>query len=154
VSEFRVRLAQLPDGHQLARLRAALWPESSVEEHAQEVTAILAGTFSTTMPLVVFVSEANDDVLTGFLEAGLRSCADGCNRSRPVGYVEGWYVVRNCRRQGIGSALVRAAEDWARSMGCTEMASDTQIDNHLSQRAHEAVGFKTTERSVLYRKSL
>jgi len=63
-------------------------------------------------------------------------------------------VVRNCRRQGIGSALVRAAEDWARSMGCTEMASDTQIDNHLSQRAHEAVGFKTTERSVLYRKSL
>jgi aminoglycoside 6'-N-acetyltransferase I len=49
---------------------------------------------------------------------------------------------------------VRAAEDWARSMGCTEMASDTQIDNHLSQRAHGAVGFKATERNVLYRKSL
>jgi hypothetical protein len=69
VSGNRVRLAQSSDREQLSRLRAALCPESSAEEHAQE----LAGTFPTTMPLVAFVSQANDGVLTGFLEAGLRS---------------------------------------------------------------------------------
>ena len=49
---------------------------------------------------------------------------------------------------------LRAAEDWARSQGCKEMASDTQIENHLSQRVHEALGFQVTERSVIYRKPL
>jgi aminoglycoside 6'-N-acetyltransferase I len=154
VSGTFVRLAQPSDCGRLARLRTALWPESSVEEHEKELTAILAGTFLTTMPLAVLVSHANDGGLTGFLEVGLRSCADGCNQARPVGYVEGWYVVENYRRQGIGTALLRAAEDWARSKRCTEMASDTPIDNHLSQRAHQAVGFAVVERSVLYRKSL
>jgi len=50
--------------------------------------------------------------------------------------------------------LLRAAEDWARSQGCIEMASDTAIDNQVSQRAHEALGFEVAERSVLYPKTL
>jgi aminoglycoside 6'-N-acetyltransferase I len=106
------------------------------------------------MPLVVLVAEAKDGGLAGFLEVGLRSYADGCEASHPVGYVEGWYVVENWRRQGIGAELLRAAEDWARNQGCIEMASDTAIDNAVSQRAHEALGFEVAERSVLYRKTL
>jgi aminoglycoside 6'-N-acetyltransferase I len=50
--------------------------------------------------------------------------------------------------------LLRAAEDWARIQGCLEMASDAAINNLASQRAHEALGFKIVERSVLYRKEL
>jgi hypothetical protein len=34
------------------------------------------------------------------------------------------------------------------------MASDTTIDNLVSQRVHEALGFEVAERSVLYRKTL
>ena len=135
-------------------MRAALWPESSAEEHAQELELILSGRFHAVMPLVIFVAQASDGKLTGFLEVGLRSCADGCDASHAVGYVEGWYVKEEWRRQGIGVELLEAAEDWARSQGCVEMASDTAIDNLTSQRAHEAVGFKMVERSVLYRKAL
>jgi aminoglycoside 6'-N-acetyltransferase I len=154
MKETRVRLAQPADREQLAQMRAALWPESSAEEHAQELGLILSGKFPAVMPLVIFVSTASNGTLTGFLEAGLRSCADGCEPSRAVGYVEGWYVVEGWRKQGIGAELLRAAEDWARSQGCVEMASDTAIDNLESQRAHEALGFKMVERSVLYRKAL
>jgi aminoglycoside 6'-N-acetyltransferase I len=92
--------------------------------------------------------------LAGFLEAGLRSYADGCEASHPVGYVEGWYVREEWRRQGIGAELLRGAEDWAPSQGCKEMASDTRVDNLVSHRAHEALGFEVAERSVLYRKTL
>ena len=106
------------------------------------------------MPLVILVSQDSDSTLLGFLEVGLRSYADGCDVSHPVGYVEGWYVEENARKQGIGTALLHAAEDWARSQGCTEMASDTTIDNHVSQRVHESLGFQVAERSVLYRKAL
>lgn len=152
--EIRVRLAVLSDRDQLARLRTALWPESSLEEHAEELALILAGKFPRVMPLVVLVAQTNDGTLVGFLEAGLRSCADGCDESHAVGYVEGWYVVQDHRRQGIGAELVRAAENWARGQGCIEMASDTAIDNTVSQHAHEALGFEVAERSVLYRKTL
>jgi aminoglycoside 6'-N-acetyltransferase I len=150
----RVRLARQADRDELSRMRAALWPESEAEEHAEELQLILAGKFPGTMPLAIFVAEANDGTLSGFLEAGLRSYADGCDAAHAVGYVEGWYVQEQWRRQGIGAQLLHAAEDWARSQGCKEMASDTRVENVVSQRAHEALGFETAERSVLYRKTL
>jgi len=84
----------------------------------------------------------------------LRSHADGCNPSRPVGYVEGWYVAESHRNRGIGRKLVAAAEDWARSQGCVEIASDTWIENEVSQRAHKALGYEVVDRCVHYRKTL
>jgi GNAT superfamily N-acetyltransferase len=58
-------------------------------------------------------------------EVDLRSHADGCNPALPVGYLEGWYVVEEARQSGIGRRLLSVAEDWARSHGCVEMASDS-----------------------------
>jgi aminoglycoside 6'-N-acetyltransferase I len=149
-----IRLAQRADRDALSRMRAALWPESSAEEHAEELELILSGKFPGTMPLVILVAVAKDGTMAGFLEAGLRSHADGCDEAHAVGYVEGWYVAEKWRRQGMGAELVDAAEEWARSQGCKEMASDTRVDNLVSQRAHEALGFEIAERSVLYRKML
>jgi aminoglycoside 6'-N-acetyltransferase I len=154
VKQFHIRLARPTDRPALAQLRHALWPESSAEDHANELALILAGKASGILPATIFVAESNDAALLGFLEAGLRSHADGCDPSHPVGYVEGWYVVESQRRNGIGTALLRAAEDWARTQGCTEIASDTQLENLLSQRAHASLGFQIAERSILYRKPL
>jgi len=154
VSTPSIRLGQPSDLAKLATLSTALWPESPLEEHSRELALILAGKPPGILPLVVFVAEASDGSLVGFLEAGLRSHADGCESSHPVGYIEGWFVVESHRRQGIGAALVLAAEDWARSQGCIEIASDTQITNLLSQSAHAALGYEITERSILYRKRL
>ena len=141
MSDISIRLAQPADRDQLVRLREALWPKSSAEEHAQELAQILEGKAPVTMPLIILVAEASDRVVVGFLEIDLRSHADGCNPSRPVGYVEGWYVAENHRHKGIGKKLLAAAEDWARSEGCVEIASDTWIDNEVSQRVHEALGY-------------
>jgi len=154
MKKFHVRPGQPSDRVQLALLRHALWPESSAEDHGQELDLILAGKAHGILPAAVFVAESDGDALLGFLEAGLRSHADGCDPSHPTGYVEGWYVVETHRRQRIGTALLCAAEDWARNQGCTEMASDTQLENLVSQRAHESLGFQVAERSILYRKPL
>ena len=154
MKDISVRFARAGDREQLARMRAALWPESSAEEHSEELALILAGKPPTMLPLVVLVAEAADGTLAGFLEVGLRSHADGCNEAHAVGYVEGWYVAESYRRRGIGAELLRAAEDWAREQGCAEMASDAQIENEVSQRAHEALGFEIASRSVNYRKTL
>ena len=152
----QIRPAQPSDLPHLARLLASLWPESPVEEHANELRLLLGGKAESvlTTPLTILVAEGSDGRLVGFLEVDLRSHADGCNPAQPVGYVEGWYVVEDYRRCGLGRRLLAKAEDWARSHGCIEMASDALIDNAVSQNAHEALGFEVVDRCVHYRKRL
>jgi len=106
------------------------------------------------MPFTELVAEETSGALVGFLEVGLRSHADGCDVSRAVGYVEGWYVVESHRKRGIGRKLMAAAEDWARSQGCAEMASDALLGNDVSEQAHEALGFAVVDRCVRFRKTL
>jgi aminoglycoside 6'-N-acetyltransferase I len=154
VSDICIRPAELSDYDQLLPFLTALWPRSPVEEHARELTLILEGKAPVTMPLIILVAEVSNRILAGFLEVDLRSHADGCNPARPVGYIEGWYVAENHRHSGIGRKLLAAAEDWARSQGCVEVASDTWIDNDVSQRVHEALGYEVVDRCVHYRKTL
>jgi aminoglycoside 6'-N-acetyltransferase I len=125
-----------------------------MEEHSQELGLLLNSGMCGTLPAAIFVSCNNDGALTGFLQVGLRSHADGCDTAQPVGFLEGWFVDEHLRRRGIGKALVQTAEDWARSHGCTEMASDTWIDHTLSQKAHAALGFEVVDRCVHFRKKL
>jgi aminoglycoside 6'-N-acetyltransferase I len=132
-----------------AQLRAALWPDARPEEHAREMDEILGHPERE----AVFVCASPEGRLLGFVEASLRRYAEGCDTS-PVGYLEGWYVVPAARRQGMGAALVVAAEGWARALGCTEMASDTQLRNELGQMAHARLGYQEVERLVCFRKEL
>jgi GNAT superfamily N-acetyltransferase len=91
--------------------------------------------------------------LCGFLEASIRPFVDGCT-SRPVGYVEGWFVDADVRRCGIGARLIAAAQQWAAHHGCTEMASDSYLDNSDSLAAHKALGFEESSRVIHLRMSL
>ena len=129
-------------------MRMALWPAHTVDEMRAEMAELRADESSP-----VFVAERVDGTLGGFVEAGLRKYADGCDTS-PVGYIEGWYVDADLRGQGIGRALVRAAEQWALERGCLEMGSDTWIDNEVSYRAHLAIGYEEAERLIHFKKRL
>ena len=151
-----IRPARPSDLDQLTPLLEALWPQSSAEEHARELQQLLGGKAAAvlTMPLAIFVAESTSGRLVGFVEVDLRSHADGCDPAQPVGYIEGWYVADDHRQTGVGKRLLSAAEDWARSHKCVEMASDAVIDNESSQRAHEALGYEVVDRCVHYRKRL
>ena len=151
---IQIRLAEPRDREPLARLRQALWPEASVDDHARELASLLSKEPKRAMPPAIFVAETAGGFLVGFLEASLRSHADGCDPAIPVGFVEGWFVSESHRRQGIGAQRLAAAENWASCRGCVEMASDTWIDHALSQRVHEALGFEVVDRCVHYRKAL
>jgi aminoglycoside 6'-N-acetyltransferase I len=137
------------------RLREALWPTAPGEtsDHEAEVDAFFAGaTRVASIVLLAFENEASAAPI-GFAEISIRSQVEGCSSDR-VAYLEGWYVVPEQRRRGVGGALVRAAEAWARAQGCTEMGSDVELANTASLAAHLELGFQEEARVVLLRKSL
>src|SRR5206468_5494106 len=83
-----------------------------------------------------------------FAELSIRNYAEDCVTDR-VAYLEGWYVVPEWRRRGVGGALVAAAESWAQGQGCTEFASDTPIDNLGSEFRSEEHTSELQSRSDL-----
>lgn len=141
------RLALGDDRGEWIRLRHALWPDADLDELQQEADALAADSMQP-----VFVADCGGR-LCGLLEASIRTSAPGCRTDR-IGYIEGWYVEPTWRKQGIGGRLVAAAETWARSQGCTEMASDTTSDYPISPEAHARLGYRKTRHDIFFAKEL
>jgi len=133
-------------------MRARLWPECDASGLARDVHAFFAGGRVPALD-AAFVARDEDERPVGFLELSIRPFSDGCD-SIPVPHVEGWYVEERARKQGVGRALLHAAEEWAHERGFTELASDTELSNHASQSAHLACGFGEVDRLVKFRKKL
>lgn len=146
---FIVRPITEEDLSEWFRLRRRLWDATADDDHKSEMLDILD--HSDTQ--LVLVAEASNGKLAGFLEASIRPFVEDCE-SENVGYLEGWFIDSEYRRQGVGRGLVAAAEEWARSRGCTEMASDAEIGNEASLAAHGRLGYKETSRLVHLRKEL
>jgi aminoglycoside 6'-N-acetyltransferase I len=136
------------DRGQWVRLREALWP-GSLSDHDDETRRYFERRPKAPF---IFVAEAKGR-LVGFLELDYRKYAPGC-RSSPVAFIEGWYVEPDLQGQGIGRALIEAAEVHARAAGHHEIASDAELDNADGIAAHLALGYEEIERVVCFRRSL
>lgn len=146
-----IRPVEPGDSAEWLRMRQALWPEYDPAWHAEQVRQFFAGLL--TMPLAALVAVRPSGEISGFAELSIRSYAEDCLTDR-VAYLEGWFVDPGERRQGVGTALMQAAEDWGRAQGCREFGSDAVIDNLVSASAHLALGFQETVQLRCFRKDL
>lgn len=154
---FEIRHAELADAAGWAALRAELWPEEDPTVLATEVARFFEGPPSggggVAEAVLLAVEPGPLETVIGFAELSRRAYAEGCETS-PVGFLEGWFVAAGRRRQGVGRALVAAAERWARGQGCREFASDALADNAASARAHRTLGFDEVALIRCFRKPL
>jgi aminoglycoside 6'-N-acetyltransferase I len=146
--DFTIRRATQADRSGWLKMRQRLWPDAPLEFLDFDLDDKLADP-----DYAVFVASRGDEDVIAFIEAGLRKYAEGCESS-PVGYIEAWYVDEQGRGQKVGRDLIRAAEQWAREKGCTEMASDTWLENEASIAAHLRLGYIEVERLVHFAKRL
>lgn len=103
---------------------------------------------------IVFLDVIDGVVIRAFAEAALRhDHVNGCESS-PVAFLEGIFVRHSDRGSGIGKLLLKAVQSWAQDKGCSELASDANLDNLASHAFHNAVGFEETDRVVYFRKAL
>lgn len=144
---MNIRKANERDHLDLVRLMRHLWPDAPKDELTMEVRlGIRSG------KMHYFIAETDEAV--GFCQLSFRHDYVPGATSSPTAFLEGIYVVETARQQDVASRLVEAASAFARSKGCDELASDTEVENDGSQRFHERIGFREVERTVHYVKKL
>ena len=90
----------------------------------------------------------------GFAHVSLRQdYVEGTNSS-PVGYLEGIFIQPKYRNLGYAKSLIKECENWAIDLGCTEFASDCELENEQSIRFHLKSGFKIANKIVCFTKKL
>ena len=133
------------DAEAWATLRCELWPARPRADFLHEARVL-----ATAEGHAGFVAILAGRGAVGICEVALREHAEGCT-TNPVAFLEGWYVRADCRRLGMGRALLTAAITWARNRGCREFASDTALGDEPALLAHLALGFQEVARVVCLR---
>ena len=129
------------------QLRVKLWPPTADDDFPKEIMRILQ---ADDHHAFLFL---DGSTCVGFIEMSIRKFADGCVTDN-VAYVEGIYVEPQYRQQQIASQLLKAGEQWAKEKGCTEMASDAEIENNPCIAFHLKAGFNEVVRPVLFARKL
>lgn len=143
-----VHEANADDVEAIARLAVSLWPEHTQEELAAEFTDIM------NTGNARFFLKVHNDMPVGFAQCQLRYDYVEGTESRPVGYLEGIFIKEECRHKGFAGELLSYCEKWAEERGCTEFASDCELDNHDSLLFHRKMGFSEANRIICFTKKI
>lgn len=139
-----IRQATPADAAAWAQLRLGLWPDA--DDPLEELAESLADAEG-----AVFLACLAGGEAVGFAEVRLRHDYVNGTESSPVGFLEGWYVQPHWQGHAVGRGLLAAVQDWTRTAGCSELASDSRVENVQAHAAHRACGFEETERVVYFR---
>ena len=140
--------ATAKDSRILAEMAVQMWDDNTVDALEAEFADLVCRDDA-----AAFIRYA-DDRPAGFAQCGLRRDYVEGTDSTPVGYLEGIFVKAEYRNRGYARELLSACETWAKDSGCTEFASDCELDNALSLKFHMAAGFTEANRIICFRKDI
>ncbi|MEG2090881.1 aminoglycoside 6'-N-acetyltransferase, partial [Niameybacter sp.] len=96
----------------------------------------------------------DEEQTVGFAQCQLRQDYVEGTQTSPVGYLEGIYIKADYRKRGLAHRLLSACEEWAKLKGCSEFASDCELDNEDSLKFHLSTGFDEANRIICFNKKL
>lgn len=146
--KMSIRVATLEDVQTVAGLAIQMWESHTTEELAQGFYDYMSGEAG----IVVLAME--DENAVGFAQCGLRHDYVEGTDSSPVGYLEGIFVEEEYRKRGLAREMLEACQRWAKEQGCTEFASDCELDNEASLKFHLQMGFEEANRIICFKKKL
>ncbi len=143
-----IKRARIEDAEELADLAIRMWPDNDPADLAEEFRRLAMNDDA-----VCFIQYI-DDKSIAFAQCQLRRDYVEGTESSPVGYLEGIFVSEGYRKKGYAAELLSECEKWAKEKGCSEFASDCELDNTDSLRFHLALGFEEANRIICFRKDL
>lgn len=143
-----IKRATKEDAVTLAKLAIQMWEDNILEELAEEFAKLVRSEEA-----ACFLKYVGGEAV-GFAQCQLRhDYVEGTDTS-PVGYLEGIFVAEKFRHVGFAKELLRECEDWAKAKGCTEFASDCELENTESLKFHMAMGFEEANRVICFKKKI
>ena len=143
-----IKRAGMEDAEVLADLAMQMWPDHAPEDLEAEFRRLAMSDEASCFLKYV------DDKPIAFAQCQLRHDYVEGTDSSPVGYLEGIFVSEGYRKQGFAAELLSECERWAKEKGCSEFASDCELDNADSFRFHISLGFEEANRIICFRKNL
>jgi aminoglycoside 6'-N-acetyltransferase I len=143
-----IKQAGMDDSKIVAELAMLLWPDNEINDLEEEMMRYIISDNG-----AVFISFI-ETIPVGFAQCNLRNDYVEGTESRLVGYLEGVFVKVEYRKRGIGKKLLLQCEEWAKSNGCSEFASDCELNNTESLKFHLQLGFEETNRIICFKKNL
>lgn len=142
---MKIREANPEDAEALARLSGQLGYPANAEATARRLREIIARPVG-----AVYVAEMRDRTIAGTAHV----LAEYSMMDEPRAYLAGLIVDESCRSQGIGSALLRAAETWAREHGLTRMRVNSNVIRERAHRFYLREGYVENKRQAVFFKPL
>jgi len=143
-----IKQATQKEAMSLAKLAIQMWEDNKIEELAEHFEKLVADEDAACFLKYV------DGEAVGFAQCQLRHDYVEGTETSPVGYLEGILVEETYRHKGYAKELLRECEQWAKSKGCTEFASDCELENEESLRFHMAMQFEEANRVICFRKDI
>ena len=143
-----IKKATVEDIEIVAGLAIQMWNTHTLEELKQEFLDAMNKESNT-----VFLA-LSDEGAVGFAQCGLRHDYVEGTASSPVGYLEGIFVAEEYRKRGLAKDMLEACQSWAKKQGCTEFASDCELENEESLEFHLKMGFEEANRIICFTKKL
>jgi ribosomal protein S18 acetylase RimI-like enzyme len=96
---------------------------------------------------IIFVCEEEDGSLLGFTQLYPTFCSV---EAQPILVLYDLFVSPDCRRGGVGKALMLAAQDYGAESGVVRLDLQTAVENYPGQALYEPLGWKRDEHFYNY----
>ena len=143
-----IKPAEKEDALILAELAVQMWNSHTVSELESSFAEVVDSEKGK-----CFIKYVGDKPV-GFAQCQLRYDYVEGTETSPVGYLEGIFIETEFRHKGFAKELLMACENWAKESGCSEFASDCELDNTMSFQFHMAMGFEEANRVICFRKGI
>jgi ribosomal protein S18 acetylase RimI-like enzyme len=140
----RIRRARVSDAAQVARLTTLLGYPAAPGDMEPRLAQLLARDSH-----FIAVAESSIEIV-GWVAVEHRLVLESGDRAEIVGLV----VSENARRSGVGSALVREGEEWARQRGHRFLYVRSNTARIEAHPFYERLGYFRTKTQHAYRKNL
>ena len=132
----------------IALLAVQMWTSHTVEDLSNGFSSLMKSDNNALFLLII------NGTIEGFAQCGLRhDYVEGTNSS-PGGHVEGVFAQEEYRKQGYAKQLLNYCEKWAKEKGCSEFASDCELNNEISRQFHINLGFGEANRIICFKKKI
>jgi len=144
-SEFCIRGANRDDCAEIAGLCCQLGYPATPQQIQLRIAHILA-----LENHKVFVAEATGGKVIGWVHVHSYPLLE----SDLTAEIGGLVVNRDFRRMGVGRALMKYAEEWAKAAGCSNVSVRSNVIRQESHAFYEGVGYTRVKAQYTYRKQI